>query len=360
MPAEARGSLYDTAAGPGIRWWENGKRMHKSPFKNKRDARRWFAENVAPRLRDKGAPSPDITFDAFCDLFLERHGATVSARTKATLKERLAPARKTFGNWTLRDLEGAANDIAAWRARLSDGSRYRFTLAFRQALNAAARWRYITRNPATDAGKNPEPRGEEPTPFTPAELEAIDTELGRPLATFAAETGLRTNEWAALERRDVDVGGRAIQVVRRVSDGVVTPYPKTTRRRVPLTARALDAYRRLATRIDTPLVFPAPEGGYIHLDNFRNREWYDALDAAAIDKRGPYHLRHTFATEALAAGVSIFELSRLMGASVKTIDRHYGHLVRDAEDTIRARLDARPKPKSNRLGAEWASAESDD
>jgi hypothetical protein len=30
-----------------------------------------------------------------------------------------------------------------------------------------------------------------------------------------------------------------------------------------------------------------------------------------------------------------------MGASVKTIDKHYGHLARDSEQAIRARLDAR-------------------
>ena len=57
--------------------------------------------------------------------------------------------------------------------------------------------------------------------------------------------------------------------------------------------------------------------------------------------RGPYHLRHTFATEALAAGVSTFELSRVMGTSLAMIDKHYGHLARDSEDSIRARLDAR-------------------
>jgi integrase len=66
-----------------------------------------------------------------------------------------------------------------------------------------------------------------------------------------------------------------------------------------------------------------------------------ALDAAGIARRGPYCLRHTFATEALAAGVSIFELARLMGTSVKVIDRTYGHLARDSEDAIRARLNAR-------------------
>jgi integrase len=65
----------------------------------------------------------------------------------------------------------------------------------------------------------------------------------------------------------------------------------------------------------------------------------------------PTTYRHTFATEALAAGVSIFELSRVMGASVKEIDRTYGHLARDSEDAIRARLEAR----SNRSGVDLAS-----
>jgi hypothetical protein len=54
--------------------------------------------------------------------------------------------------------------------------------------------------------------------------------------------------------------------------------------------------------------------------------------------------------------VSIFELSRLMGASVKTIDRYYGHLARDSEDAIRARLESR----SGRSGVYLASAEGDD
>jgi integrase len=94
-----------------------------------------------------------------------------------------------------------------------------------------------------------------------------------------------------------------------------------------------------------------PEGGYLPLDNWRNRVWYPALEAAGISKRGPYHLRHMFATEALAAGVFTFELSRVMGTSLAMIDTHYGHLARDSEDSIGARLDAR----SNRSGVFLAS-----
>jgi hypothetical protein len=42
-----------------------------------------------------------------------------------------------------------------------------------------------------------------------------------------------------------------------------------------------------------------------------------------------------------------------MGASVREIDRTYGHLVKDAEDSIRARLDAR----SAQRGVDLASGE---
>jgi integrase len=132
-----------------------------------------------------------------------------------------------------------------------------------------------------------------------------------------------------------------VLVQRRYADGVLTPYPKTARRRVPLTSRAMDALDRLPPRLDTTLLFPAARGGHIGLDTWRTREWYPALEAAGLRRRGPYQLRHTFATEALAAGISIFELARVMGASVTTIDKHYGHLARDSEQAIRARLDAR-------------------
>ena len=117
------------------------------------------------------------------------------------------------------------------------------------------------------------------------------------------------------------------------------------------TARAMEAIAALPPRVDTALLFPAPEGGYLGIENWRTRCWYPALEAAGISKRGPYHLRHTFATEALAAGVSTFELSRVMGTSIADDRPHYGHLARDSEDSIRARLDAR----SDRSGVYLAS-----
>ena len=51
----------------------------------------------------------------------------------------------------------------------------------------------------------------------------------------------------------------------------------------------------------------------MNLRNFRRREWHPAIEAAGIPARRIYDLRSTFASNALAAGVSVFELARIMG-----------------------------------------------
>ena len=35
-------------------------------------------------------------------------------------------------------------------------------------------------------------------------------------------------------------------------------------------------------RLDTPLLFPAPGGGLLNLDNFRRREWAPAIEASSV------------------------------------------------------------------------------
>jgi integrase len=90
-----------------------------------------------------------------------------------------------------------------------------------------------------------------------------------------------------------------------------------------LQAIALEALDRLPARADTELLFPSLRGAYFDLHNFRTREWKPAQLAAGISPlRRVYDLRHTFATFALRAGISTFDLSRYMGASLTMIDRH--------------------------------------
>jgi hypothetical protein len=74
--------------------------------------------------------------------------------------------------------------------------------------------------------------------------------------------------------------------------------------------------------------------------------------------RRVYDLRHTFATFALRAGISTFDLSRYMCASLAMIDRHYGHLARDGRHYAIKLLDAFIEPEAvnvHAVDAAWTS-----
>ena len=318
MPQTQRGQAYRLGDGRwGLRYYdEGGKRRRVSPFPSKSAALKHFRDAIERQLRGEAAPLPDLTLSEFADLYLERHAAVVRGRTVKVLRDRLGYATRIYGELRLSELERMSGELAGWRARLSAGSRFGIMAALRQTLGAAVDWGYIGENPAKKAGKNPQPQPRPVRPYTFAELEAIALELSpeyNPLPDFAAATGMRPEEWMALERRDVDRGAGLIHVRRTVSDGQMVELGKTSRsrRQVPLSRRALRAFDALPARLDSPLLFTAPEGGLVNLDNFRSREWNPAIEAAAIPKPARiYDLRSTFASNALAAGVTVFELAR--------------------------------------------------
>ena len=89
------------------------------------------------------------------------------------------------------------------------------------------------------------------------------------------------------------------------------------------------------------ILFPNARGGRIDFRSFGRRHWKPAQTKAGIEPlRHLYDLRHTYATFALRAGVSVFAISRVMGSSIAMIDRHYGHLARDSREHAVSLLDA--------------------
>jgi integrase len=227
-----------------------------------------------------------------------------------------------------------SEEIAAWRIALSPGYRFDATQALRQVLAQAVVWGMIDVNPAKLGVDNPSPRRRQQRPFESwAELDAVAGNLSpryRPMVIFAAATGLRPGEWLALEWRDIDLEARVVYVHRSFTKGrLKCPKTEASRRAVPLQTIALEAIgRQSVSREQRPRV-PRGAGRLLRPAQLSQPEWKSAQVAAGVEPlRRIYDLRHTFATFALRAGISTFDLSRYMGASLTMIDRHYGHLAR--------------------------------
>jgi integrase len=354
MPARQRGSTVRRGKSWGARYYdEKGARCFRGGFETKSAAREWLDSRVddveALRRGDHAAlrRREMPTLQELADEFTAQHVAEASSI--AALKYRLRYATegpKLDGEAGWQDVKIDRlnpTEIGAWRKALPARSAFGIHKALRQVLHYAVRAKLLDENPAALV-PNPEPKRTEVQTFSLAELDAVSAELARPwraLPIFAALTGLRPCEWIALERADVDRRAGIVTVRRTVVDGVVKPYGKTSRslRAVPLPARAGEALDEHLPRLDTRVLFPGARGGPLALSPFRHRDWSPALRAAGLEHRSLYAMRHTYASMSIAAGVSLFELSRLMGTSPGMIDKTYGHMLPDALDRARSALD---------------------
>jgi integrase len=337
------------------------KRVQQGGLASERDAAEALERDLE-RLRREQRVARSLTLAELVEAYLEQHD--VDPVTIEKLRWLLGKAVAVFGDRPVGELR--SQEIAAWRIALSPGYRFDATQALRQVLARAVLWGVIDVNPAKLGVDNPSPRRREQRPFESwAELDAVAANFApryRPMVIFAAATGLRPAEWLALEQRDVDREARVVYVRRSFTKGrLKCTKTEASRRAVPLQAIALDAIERQPPSPHSPLLFPAERGGYLDLHNFRNREWKPAQRAAGIEPlRRVYDLRHTFATFALRAGISTFDLSRYMGASLTMIDRHYGHLARDGrEHAIRLldELSAGQRPRWTLVDAAWTPKE---
>jgi integrase len=254
-----------------------------------------------------------------------------------------------------------ARTMGAWRRRLPEGSAWHAHKALRQVLSFAVRAKLTSENvaqlvpnPRAEAARSSDVRrvgrarpARRRAPPARASLPMIArsprscTPARASLPILVAGTGLRPEEWLALEWRDVHLKLGVLHVRRVYTNGRVKDYGKQdrSRRRLPLRRKAVDAFRAGPQGFGPSLLYPAEKGGYLNLHAWRRNEWYPALDAAGLPRLVPYSMRHSFASFAITAGVSLLYLARLMNSSVEQIDKTYGHLLPDSEEYLRGLVD---------------------
>ena len=233
-------------------------------------------------------------------------------------------------------------------------------LVLQEALRADA----IRRNPA-DGLRVPRGERHEMVFLTVAEVFALAEEVANPprpashqlqrwpsfglLVRFAAFSGLRAGEIAALRVGRIAVDGTWVEVAEsaeEVHGRLVYGPPKTyTRRRVDLpSALALELAEHRISRPPDPhaFLFTAPTGGPLRHSNFYRRFFKPAVPRAGLDERTRFHdLRHTAAALMIAQGAHLLVVKERLGHSTiaVTADR-YGHLYPSLSARLTTQLDA--------------------
>ena len=160
--------------------------------------RRKCSPLAATGIDDKPGQLQLLTFDAFCELFLARHGATVSARTRDTSLSGSsrhgrcsAPSRSP--GLRAQPPTSPAGALAS-RIRAATASRSRPSMPVRRSAlglpDPQPRWLTPVATPSRALRSYGRSRATRWTRWR----RNSDRSYG-PLVVFAAETGLRTNEW---------------------------------------------------------------------------------------------------------------------------------------------------------------------
>lgn len=344
-------TITDPTTGSSKRVTEVAAARH---FKAEQDAGR-----RAGRVRDSA--TEELTVGDFFPRFMaakDRRPTTID-QYERTWKNWIAP---TFADETLRSVK--VTRVREWYAALDGGrgARRAALKLIRSIFAAAVADGLIPSNPAAGVhnGGPDTIQSVDPADIpTDDEIEKLAVAVGpryRALVKLLAYGGLRIGEAVALRVDRIDFLRRRITIdasASEVGGELVFGATKTGASSRTITAPAflideLSAHV-VAFPTDSGLVFSAPDGGPIRPNNFRNRVFGPALEAAKLRTITVHDLRHTCASTLIAQGASIVDVAHRLGHSNAMVTaRVYAHILRDVEDRLAERQDAVYRSRSAR------------
>jgi integrase len=293
--------------------------LHLIPQFGKRRLSQIAPEDIGVWVRDWLDEGP---------LFQTRQRDARIAQEREAAKAGRNPRQITFGNSAQTVTHGINVASAIFRS----------AIAQRCALS----------NPFASTPRPSIPHSERPW-LTVPDLERLFRQLQPewlPFYALLAGTGLRYSEAAALRWGDLDWDRRRLSITKRVARDGSEDAPKTRRskRGVPVPATVMaqlrQHYLRSPFKAKRNYVFCTERGTALSDSNMRQRILAPALKAAGLPNVGHHCFRHSYISNALAAGTPIGYVSRIVGhASIAiTMDR-YGHIAPDSLDAEGARID---------------------
>ena len=278
-----------------------------------------------------------ITIQKFSFEFRRQFEPGHSAKSLADYVTTFRQLEKHFGNVELTTLN--KNTISEYLAhRIQHTSVYASRKDFinlSASFNWAVRNGYLLENPCSGVAK---PRVPEKLPnfFTEAEFQKLQNAINnndmRDLVIFAVNTGLRQMELLTLEWRQVNLASRILVLDNH---GHITKGKKI--RSVPLNEKAMSILISRKTKTTSNNVFTF--GGQVGEQHLVSQKFKRCVKRAKINPKLNFHsLRHTFASWLVQRGVSIYQVSRLLGHSSVNMTAIYSHLqpedLRDSVDKL--------------------------
>lgn len=334
------------------RWRDPDGKQRKRTFPKKSDAERRLV-SIGSALEDGTYVDPSlskVTFGDWSRVWLDGQvqlKPSTRSRYEGLLRVQVLPTWATVPLAKIRHV-----DVGAWTRALSAGGLSAATVrqahrVFSLVVDYAVQDGRLARNPAKGVtlprlGK-PEKRY-----LTVDQVEALaEACQDRGLIVLVlAYTGLRFGELAALRVRRVDLMRGRLTVSESVTEiaGKATfGSPKTgVTRSVPVPRSLVDPLRDLmAGKGPDDLVFTAPAGGVLRLNNFRRRVFDRAASEVGLEGLTPHELRHTAASLAVSAGANVKVVQRMLGhaSAAMTLDV-YADLFEEDLDSVADRLDS--------------------
>ncbi|MCU1370247.1 MAG: Site-specific recombinase XerD [Ilumatobacteraceae bacterium] len=353
------GDRYD------VRYRDPTGRLRRKTFRRLGDARTYARETEADVLRgDWTDPqSGKVTFAEWWDRWWP---TTVNlrpssrARDESYARNHLLPQ---FGPMRLASIDHTA--VSAWVADLTHAGRAPATVVkaaqiLGKTLDAAVDASMIRSNP-TRRVKLPRIERHEMRFLDPEQVArlafAIDERYAA-MVLVGAYCGLRLGELSALRRERIDLLHRRVEVAETVTEvnghhHVGPPKTRAGHRTVPIPRPVSEVLATHLDRSSGPLVFSAPNGGFIRPSLFRRRFWVPATAGADLAGVRVHDLRHTAVALWIAAGASPNAIAARAGhTSVVTVLDRYGHLLPGddrADDALDAMASAVPTQAILRL-----------
>ena len=280
--------------------------------------------------------SPNRSLESFTVEFLSYVNGTRSPNTAEIYRRALGHLQKLVGDRHLDSITPRDGDLyRIKRATQVAATSVNIDIrALRAAFSTAIRWKLITQNPFKEVAciRIPERL---PLYFSMEDFQKMlslaKDDWFKDVLVTAAMTGLRRSEILNLKWSDVDFDRSLIHI--QSSDTFRTKAGK--RRSVPMHDVVKQLLLLRSTKKQSELVFDS--GGFPISGDWVTKLTKKCVRKAGLNPELHFHsLRHTFATWLVQAGVSIYEVQKLLGHSSVAVTQIYSHLASsELHDAVR-------------------------